>query len=92
MLGNKEKDKIVKRYGDYWEQIKKLSESYDKDIEERAREIEEKDQRIAELEQELAEKDKEIERLNNILTIEIPAILKNTRNMLNERFIWKNIE
>ena len=56
MLGNKEKDKIVKRYGDYyWEQIKKLSESYYKDLEERVREIEEKDQRIAELEQELAE-------------------------------------
>lgn len=56
MLGNKEKDKIVKRYGDYyWEQIKKLSESYDKDIEERAREIEGKDKRIGELEQELAE-------------------------------------
>ena len=55
MLGNKEKDKIVKRYGDYyWEQIKKLSESYDKDLEERAREIEQKDKRIAELEQELA--------------------------------------
>ena len=56
MLGNKEKDKIVKRYGNYyWEQIKKLSETYCKDIEERVREIEEKDQRIAELEQELAE-------------------------------------
>ena len=56
MLGNKEKDKIVKRYGNYyWEQIKKLSEAYYKDIEERAREIEEKDQRIAELEQKLAE-------------------------------------
>lgn len=54
MLGNKEKDKIVKRYGDYyWEQIKKLSESYDKDLEERAREIEQKDKRIAELEQDL---------------------------------------
>ena len=60
MLGNKEKDKIVKRYGNYyWEQIKKLSESYYKDIEERAREIEEKDQRIAELEKQLEEKDKE---------------------------------
>ena len=54
MLGNKEKDKIAKRYGDYyWEQIKKLSESYDKDLEERAREIEQKDKRIAELEQDL---------------------------------------
>ena len=62
MLGNKEKDKIVERYGNYyWEQIKKLSESYDKDIEERAREIEEKDQRIAELEKQLEEKDNLIE-------------------------------
>lgn len=62
MLGNKEKDKIVKRYGNYyWEQIKKLSESYYKDLEERVREIEEKDQRIAELEQELAKKDETIE-------------------------------
>ena len=64
MLGNKEKDKIVERYGNYyWEQIKKLSESYDKDIEERVREIEEKDQRIAELEKQLEEKDKEISKL-----------------------------
>ena len=54
MLGNKEKDKIVKGYGNYyWEQIKKLSDSYYKDIEERVREIEEKNQRIAELEQDL---------------------------------------
>lgn len=51
------------------------------------------------LKQQLAEKtaklefaNKEIERLNNILNIEIPAILKKTRDMLNERFIWKNIE
>lgn len=47
---------------------------------------------IDQLKQQLEEKDKEIERLNNILNIEIPAILKNTRNMLNERFIWKNIK
>ena len=53
---NARKITIIKRYGNYyWEQIKKLSESYYNDLEERVREIEEKDQRIAELEQELAE-------------------------------------
>ena len=47
---------------------------------------------VKQLKQQLEEKDKEIERLNNILNIENPEILKYIRNMLNERFIWKNIK